>query len=326
MPSFVAHLLIAKEILSRSTLKNFSENQNFFFLGSLAPDLPYYRNVFGAAVGTFFEEKFNPDSPGFYSGYGDHFHSRTPNLFPMKMLEIIRKDKDLETENKKLAFAFGYLSHVAADHHIHSFVENYAGSFYVSGVNRKKHRTLEVYQDLFLYGKKFPGQDFFDEDFSSWFDVGPPQEEEEIQTIGPEGEPATEKRLLPKTFTYEWFKSFIQRAFFETYSLIIDDDEVEKWVKGFNSIFSPMAKIGPYHDAHKNIAKNSEEAKEFMKMFNNQETNYLAKCFIPAKELSLRYISTAGQFVASEQISDKERKKFLIQIPDADLTSPLIIL
>ncbi len=51
------------------------------------------------------------------------------------------------------------------------------------------------------------------------------------------GEPITEKGLFAKTFTYDWFRSFIQRAFLETYSSIIDDDEMEDWVKGFNSIF-----------------------------------------------------------------------------------------
>ena len=81
---------------------------------------------------------FNPDSPGIYGGWGDLFHARTPNVFPMKMLETIRKDKDPATGTQKLAFALGYLTHVAADQHIHPFVEKYAGPYYISGVNRKK--------------------------------------------------------------------------------------------------------------------------------------------------------------------------------------------
>jgi hypothetical protein len=323
MPSFAAHLLISKEVLSVLDIPKIKESQNYFLLGSLGPDLPYYGNVFGTSISTFFEEKFNPDSPGFYSGEGDYFHSRTPNLFPMKMLETIKKDKDPNTEGKKFAFGLGYLTHVAADQHIHPFVEQYAGPFYISGVNRKKHRTMEVYQDILLY-EKVTSKKFFDEDFPSWFDVGPPQKEVEIQTIGTEGEPVTEKRLLGKTFTYDWFRSFIQRAFLETYSSIIDGDEIEKWIKGFNSIFKFLKDIGPYHHAYENIEEDSEEAKEFKKMFYDGETSYLSKCFEPAKELSKGYILSANKFFASKQISDSERNEFLTKIPDADLTSPLV--
>jgi hypothetical protein len=323
MPSFAAHLLISKEVFSALDIPKIKESQNYFLLGSLGPDLPYYGNVFGTSISTFFEEKFNPDSPGFYSGEGDYFHSRTPNLFPMKMLETIRKDKYPNTEGKKFAFGLGYLTHVAADQHIHPFVEQYAGPFYVSGVNRKKHRTLEVYQDILLY-ENVTGKKFFDEDFPSWFDVGPPQKEVEIQTIGTEGEPITEKRLLAKTFTYDWFRSFIQRAFLETYSSIIDGDEIEKWTKGFNSIFKLFKSIGPYHDADKNIEEDSEEAKEFIRMFYGEETNYLLKCFDPAKELSKKYISVANVFFNSSHVSDNERNEFLSQIPNADLISPLV--
>ena len=323
MPSFVAHLLIAKDVFGFSGLPDIRENLNYLSLGSLAPDLPYYRNVFGSAIGTFFEEKFNPDSPGFYSGPGDYFHSRTANLFPMKMLEVIRKDDDPEKEKQKLSFAFGYLTHVAADHHIHPFVNKYAGSFYMSGRNRKRHRMLEVYQDIFLYEEKCSGKQFFDEDFPSWFDVGPPRKETEISVAGTEG-PETEKILSPKIYTYDWLRSLIQRAFLETYSSIIEEDEVEKWVKGFNSIFKPMPNIGPYHDAYQNIKEESEEAKEFKEMFYCEGKTYLAECFEPAKKLSEAYISAAKNFFNSKHISDNERKEFLRQIPDADLTSPLV--
>jgi len=323
MPSFVVHLLISQDVLNSLDIDDIKGTRNYFLLGSLGPDLPYYRNVFGTAIGTFFEEKYNPDSPGFYSGNGDYFHAKSPNLFPMKMLEILKKDKDSKTEKEKLAFTLGYLTHVAADQHIHPLVEEYAGSFYVSGINRKRHRTLEVYQDIFLY-EKWSGKKFFEEDFPPWFDVSQPQKEVEIQTIGLEGEPKTEKILSSKIYTYDWFRSFIQRAFFETYGVIIDGDEIEKWVKGFNSIFNPMPKIGPYHDANKNIEKGTEEAKEFKDMFYGEETNYLSKCFEPAKKLSGRYVSIAKKFFASQEISDNERREFLTQIPDADLTSPLM--
>jgi hypothetical protein len=327
MPSFVAHLLISKEVFSALDIPKIKGSQNYFLLGSLGPDLPYYRNVFGTAISTFFEEKYNPDSPGFYSGDGDYFHSRTPNLFPMKMIEVVRKDKDSNTESQKLAFTLGYLTHVASDQHIHPFVEKFSGPFYLSGKSRQKHRILEVYQDLFLFKEKYPDNNFFEEDFQSWIDIGPPVKEEEEQVGGAQGSDLMkdlEKKYPTKIYTYEWFRSFIQRAFLETYSLIIDGDEIEKWTKGFASIFKPMENIGPYRDAYKNIMEVSREAEAFREMFYGEETNYLSKCFVPAKQLAEKYILVANKFFSSKYISDIERKQFLSQIHDADLTSPLV--
>ena len=162
MPAFLAHFLIAKDVFPSSGIPDTNKNLQYFLLGSVGPDLPYYSNVFGAALGTFFEEKFNSNSPGFYSGYGDFFHGRTPNVFPMKMLETTMKDKDPGTRDQKLAFTQGYHVNVASDHHIHPSVEDYAGPYYMSGTNRKKHRTFEVFEDILLYEIK-TGKKFFDE-------------------------------------------------------------------------------------------------------------------------------------------------------------------
>jgi hypothetical protein len=322
MPSFAAHLILAQEIIDFLNDPAIEENKNYFLLGSLGPDLPYYRNVFGTAIGTFFEEKYNPESPGYYSGHGDYFHSRMPNLFPMKMLEIIKKDKDEQTEKPKLAFTFGYLTHIAADQHIHPLVNNYAGSFYVSGKARKNHRTLEVYQDLFLYQNKFPHKIFFEEDFPSWIDVGPPLEEIEVKMIDLEIE--SEKKFYPKEYTFEWFRSFISRAFFEAYSILMEGEEVEKWLKGFTSVLGYLKGIGPYHNANEGIVADSKEAKEFKNMFEAEGTNYLTKYFEPAKEISNLYILAAKTFIKETQITDSQRKIFLMQVPDADLTTPLM--
>ena len=317
MPAFVAHFLIAKDVFSATGLEETEKNRQYFCLGSVGPDLPYYSNVLGTAFGTFFEEKYNPDSPGFYSSLGDYFHAKTPNHFPMKMLETIRKDKDQNTQDQKMAYALGYLTHVAADQRIHPVVEEYAGSFYVSGLNRKKHRTLEVYQDILLYGKKNPQKKFFDEDFISWFDVSPP--EEVVTSNDPSIAPLTVQKHAP-----DWFGSFIQRSFLEAYGSIMDDAEAENWIKGFTSIFRMFKDIGPYRDAYDGIEKNTPEAKDFIKKFNNQKTGYLPKCFDPSVKLSEKYILAAKDFFNSAEISDQARTQFLTDVPDADLTSPLM--
>lgn len=61
MPAFVAHFLIAKDVFQAETL--LQENEKFFVLGSVGPDLPYYRNVFGSAVVEFFEDRYNTLGP-----------------------------------------------------------------------------------------------------------------------------------------------------------------------------------------------------------------------------------------------------------------------
>jgi hypothetical protein len=317
MPAFVAHFLIAKDVFSITGLEDTEKNQQYFCLGSVGPDLPYYSNVVGTAFGTFFEEKYNPDSPGFYSSLGDYFHAKTPNLVPMKLLETIRKDKDKSNQDQKLAYALGYLTHMAADQRIHPVVEEYAGPFYVSGLNRKKHRILEVYQDILLYGNKNPGNKFFDEGFISWFDISPPKEV--VTSNDPSIAPLTVQKIAP-----DWFGSFIQRSFLEAYGSIIDGDEAEKWIKGFTSIFRMFEGVGPYHDAYDDIEKNTPEAKDMVSRFNAKKTGYLLKCFDPAVELSKKYIAAANNFFQSKEISDQTRAGFLSSVPDADLTGPLM--
>ena len=311
--------MIAKDAFAASGLPDTEQNRCYFLLGSVGPDLPYYRDVFGTAIGTFFEEMFNPDSPGTYGGWGDFFHARTPNVFPMKMLETIRKDKDSLTETQKRAFALGHLTHVAADQHIHPHVELYAGPYYVSGANRKKHRTLEVYEDILTYEKK-TGKKFFDEDFQPWFDVAV---REKVETFEPYVGPQTEERIA--AYAPAWLTAFIQRAFLEAYGTILAGDEAEKWLKGFRSIFPKLKGIGPYHDAYQSIGgSSSSEAMECIAFFNDQD--YIGKCFGPAVERAMSYMKAANQFYGSKQISETERSTFLGAVADADLTSPLVAL
>ncbi len=317
MPAFVAHFLIAKDVFLATDLKDTEENRKYFCLGSVGPDLPYYSNVLGTAFGTFFEEKYNPEAPGFYSNIGDYFHARTPNVFPMKMLETIRKDKHPETQDQKLAYALGYLTHMAADQCIHPLVEDYAKAFYISGLNRQNHRTLEVYQDILIYKKKNPDNKFFDEDFISWFDISLPR-------VTAPGDDPSRMDLTPQKYSPDWLGSFIQRSFFEAYGTITDGFEMENWIKGFTSIFRMFKDIGPYRDANDGIEKNTPDAKDFVKRFNNPKTNYLSKCFDPSVELSKKYIAAANNFFQSKEISDQTRAGFLSSVPDADLTGPLM--
>jgi hypothetical protein len=317
MPAFITHFLVAKDVFSSSGLADTDQNRRYFLLGSVGPDLPYYRNVFGTAIGTFFEETFNPNSPGIYTGWGDLFHARTPNLFPLKMIETIRKDNDQATETQKLAFALGYLTHVAADQHIHPHVNAYAGPYYASGVNRKNHRTLEVYEDILVYEMK-SGKKFFSEDFLSWFDVSV---RETVEIVEPYVGPRTEERLA--SYVPVWLSSFIQRAFMEAYGTILDGKEVEKWVGGFASIFPMLKGIGPYHDACESMEGTpSDEAKKCIDFFANHD--YTGQCFTPATARAVTYMAAATRLHASQQITETKKRVFLRTVADADLTSPLV--
>lgn len=319
MPAFIAHFLIARNAFPRELPR---DTLPHFLLGSVSPDLPYYRNVLGSAVGEFFEEKFNPDSPGLYTGYGDYFHARTPNLFPMKMLETIRKDKDPATQGRKLAYALGHLTHIAADQHIHPFVEQYAGSYYVSGPNRRKHRTIEVYEDVLLYDKIIHN-DFRREDFPSWFDISEQKMEERVEGIGPTLPPQTRTIVTP-VVAPAWFRSFIQRSFFESYSLLLEDEEPQKWVAGFRSIFKFLTGVGPYHDALGELEENdSAEAREMKDWFNGSH-NYVDDWFEPATRIAAKYVQAGMEFFESGRISEAERGRFLSAVSDADLTGPLV--
>jgi hypothetical protein len=214
------------------------------------------------------------------------------------------------------------LTHVAADQHIHPFVEEYAGPYYQSGTCRKRHRLIEVYQDILLYEKN-TGNDFAQMDFRSWFDISE-QKSEETQIVDRTGNTRTET-VTTKVLTPYWFDSFIQRAFLETYSSVIDGGEAEKWVKGFDSIFGFLNSIGPYHDALKNLKDaGSQEAQEMKDWFDGVKHDYVSACFKPAKEIAAKYVSAGMEFFQAAGISDREREKFLAAVPDADLTSPLI--
>jgi hypothetical protein len=322
MPAFITHLLISRDSdFDALSIKAIAEKKNYFSLGSLGPDLPYYRNVFGSAIGTFFEERFNSKSSGFYLGHGDYFHSRTPNIFPMKLLEVILKDNKQKGDDNnlsKLAFAYGYLTHMAADFIFHPYVNSIAGSYYLMVDNARKHRNVEVCLDRFILENQFQKK-MFEEDFASWIDIAPPPEKKPEMTadITADGHQSTYKE-----YSQGWFWSFIQRAFLESYSVLIEGKEIEEWVSGFNSVLDSYSSIGPYRDLMDK--KGSELAnlyKEYSANFKKEKVPVLYQSVI---ELAKKFIQAAEEFIKTSRITNAERNKFLDIVPDDDLTAPLM--
>lgn len=315
MPAFITHLIISRDIEEKNN------NQNFFSLGSLGPDLPYYRNVFGAAISAFFEERFNSKSAGFYLGHGDYFHSRTPNIFPLKLLETIRKDdllKNDENKKGKFAFACGYLTHMAADLIFHPYVNSLAGSYYLFVENAIKHRNIEICLDRFIFENKFPENKLFDQDFLSWVKINTEPEKDEIRPPDPLLGDTEKIKFVENTMS--WFRSFIQRAFLESHSIIIDGDDIEKWVSGFFSVLKNYKSIGPYRDIAK---RNSTLDKLYRDLKIQFERNKVLDLYSSTIDLSKKFIKEAEAFINSPKISSVERDEFLIQVPDNDLTAPL---
>ena len=69
-----------------------------------------------------------------------------------------------------LAFACGYLTHIAADQVVHPFVNSIAGPYYASHKNRRTHREVEVYQDVALYAT-VEGGDLMEARPNAWCDL-----------------------------------------------------------------------------------------------------------------------------------------------------------
>jgi hypothetical protein len=321
MPAFITHLLISRDPdFDALGIQAITDQKNFFSLGSLGPDLPYYGNVFGSAISTFFEERFNSKSSGFYLGHGDYFHSRTPNIFPMKLLEVIQKDNKQNGDDNNLskrAFAYGYLTHMAADFIFHPYVNSIAGSYYLMVNNARKHRNVEVCLDRFVLENQFKKK-MFEEDLASWIDIAPPEKKPEMTAdITADGHQATYKEYSPG-----WFLSYIQRAFLESYSVLIEGKEIEEWVSGFNSVLHSYDSIGPYHDL---MDKKGSELASLYKDYNAKfKKDKVLEYYQSVIELAKNFILAAEAFLKASPISKIERDTFLAVVPDDDLTAPLL--
>jgi len=198
MPANVAHMLIAHK-----ALKNLQKNEDkklagfarildnasgseryqaYMNLGSLGPDLYYYTSLAKGIKDILIDGYFQAKA---VTPWAYHLHSNQPNVFVLKLIEIVFSDVvrqgkrvKLDVDDyRKLAYIAGHLSHIAADQIIHPLVNRIAGPYYKDGKNRKTHREAEVYQDYFLYQEVYRLEDksgaryeFFKQNFRRWSD------------------------------------------------------------------------------------------------------------------------------------------------------------
>ena len=331
MPANVTHMLIAHKALQTLKAKGIDEFTQFaevlddaskgrnykayVNLGSLGPDLYYYAKM-SSSVKDMLKEGF-VQAKG-VTPWSYHLHSYKPNVFPLKLVEIlfsdvVRKDGQVELDDndkRKLAYVAGHLTHIAADQIIHPVVNSVAGPYYREGQNRKKHRECEVFQDYFLYEEVYRLEEksgtkysFFEQDFRRWADC---------------------VRGLTTTNTEEWFRYFLQRGFVETYGACPSEEDIENSVDNLLLTLRVCQKIGPYKTAHQEYRRDGEKSKMYQEYIKN--VDYI-KYYRLAVELAVIYLIALYEvYVMLEQgkdFTDKHKRRFLKIVSDADLSCPL---
>ena len=312
MPASIAHMLISKEcrkrLLNRDRYTGFSRildrHKTYMELGSVGPDLPYYENAAAAVLNLLLDRS---DKPMGVDQWSYQLHSKNPNIFPLKMIEIAWRESDLNApewdteDDQKFAFICGFLTHIAADQIIHPIVNKIAGPYYKGSpdVNhRELHRKCEVYQDVVVFHEMNPEKDLMKEQPNLWCDISPNS----------------------SANTPVWFRYFMQKAFVEAHSVAPEEDSVENWVDGMLQSLRVITNFGPYVGASQDFREQGINSPDYKQYYG--EVDYLSY-LEQAVELGLIYIQTAFELYRVNHLADEEREFFLDVVQDADLSSPL---
>ena len=309
MPASIAHMLLSqlcrKSLLSRERYQEFTvileKHKTYMELGSVGPDLPYYENAAKATLNLLLDRS---DKPMGVDQWSYQLHSKHPNVFPLKMIEIAWRESNLnieeweEDDDQKFAFICGFLTHIAADQIIHPWVNQIAGPYYKGGDHRERHRECEVYQDVVIYQEVFPGKDLLDDRPNAWCDLN----------SGFGGN------------TPVWFRYFLQKAFVEAHSVAPAESSIEDWVDGFLLTLRGLNNVGPYVKAARDFRERGQESANYKQFY--QDIDYFSR-FSEAVELGCIYIQTAFELYNVKHLANEERHFFLRAVQDADLSAPL---
>lgn len=310
MPASIAHMLISRKVREELAKidsynefsKDLQENQRYMELGAVGPDLPYYESILKDTYDILTDRS---DKPMAVDQWSYQLHSKSPNIFPLKLIEIAWREANPdfeeweEDDRQKFAFTCGFLTHMAADQIIHPLVNEVAGPYYKSGDHRKIHRECEVYQDVVIYQKLNQGKSLLDEEFFYlWCDPN--------EGSGDHTEP--------------WFRYFLQKAFVEAHSIMPEEKAIEHWVSGIIFTLKGLNKFGFYVDASKDFSTTGADSENYKRFYG--EMNY-EKFFQDAIDLALIYVKTAFALYNIDHLSEDERQFFLRVVQDADLSAPL---
>jgi hypothetical protein len=308
MPASIAHMLISQKV--REKLQDFTDDEfnallqthkNYMDLGALGPDLPYYESMVRAGYNLLLDRS---DKPMGVDQWSYQLHSKDPNVFPLKMIEITWREADPDVEEwdpddqRKFAFICGFLSHMAADQIIHPLVNRIAGPYYKAGDHREIHRECEVYQDVIMFGRLNGGADLMDDSPHERCDLTPGYGDN----------------------TPVWFRYFLQKAFVEAHSVAPSEANIEDWVDGLLFTLRGLNNFGPYTKAARDLAHNGPQSPKYQQYF--EKPGY-EKLFNDAVELSVFYVRAAFILYNLTELSSRERDFFRRVVQNADLSAPL---
>ncbi|MDD1676780.1 MAG: zinc dependent phospholipase C family protein [Methanomicrobiales archaeon] len=317
LPGSVAHMLIFEDVVSGFEKDNeydddfvrmLKENINYGRLGSLGPDLPTYEGVLRTAY-SFLTSGYNEPAP--LEKWSGQLHNKSPNVFPLKMIEIAWRETDLDEPEwdaiakKQWAFIIGFLTHMAADQMIHPYINKIAGQYYRLKENRLKHMECEVYQDVVVFNNKFR-KSILGEKLENWMDI---------------------RAESGKTEPY--FRIFLQKSFIEAHAIYPSDAEIESWVRGLLFVYKYVKWIGlPFKNADNDFQKNKENSvkyKEYWLSTSLTKNKSYEDYYKNAVELATIYAQAAYHLYEINHIDfkDKHRSQFLKIVINADLSNPL---
>lgn len=318
MPANMAHFFIAETALDKYRLevgkndgfgKILGIYKNFFLLGSIGPDIPNYKTIKIIKRILKKQELWRPVE---VDGWSYLFHSVKPNEMAAALFNIIMKDTQSREWDirgySRLAFATGWLCHIATDRIIHPYVNAYAGNYYASVDNTKKHMHCEVEQDIWCYAHykgngKIDG--FFNEEPEKWIELKYHTETKKFDSDEEEA------------FIY-----YLIRAIAEGYSVIVDKDEVKAWLDGIRFAIGKMDDIGPIRSMAKKCRGEDMETLE-LSLSECVTEDFIKKGIPKAEDECYRMIKLAKDiFRREEPLAGEMRKNFLEEVGDADLTNP----
>jgi len=337
MPASLAHMLIAQRVRNRLLKDNdaqvaefaadvLAKHPKYMELGSLGPDIPY----FGP------KSLVNPHKPIGVDQWSYQLHSKSPNVFPLRMIELLWRESDPrvemwgESDKCKLAFICGYLTHIAADQVIHPLVNFVAGPYYQSHEARDEHRTCEIHQDVYLLAEQnhqgtLTSKQFRSTQFHSHCDI---RCDGDVLHGG------------ASTLGYDEFLFFLQKAFVESHAVEPSVNFLKRRVLFLRWALQLCQRQSWYKTAHVNLfddkgilQEHAEQLDRYIllkqvadnKMFIRLSQG--KKCYMDfvdeATELAGVYIRAAHLLCDAPRLDDDLRGAFRKVVMNSDLGFPL---
>lgn len=296
MPTTMVHTTFIEELgredrieaSLRSTIARHPEQAR---LGAIFPDLQYYENFFRLLTRYLLKLPL-PFSPWSYL-----FHAKAPATLGRTFLEVLKKEPVKENLEPKLAFIAGYFSHLALDTMLHPPVWTLTQREGHSDLHAKEiHTICERYQGLFyhqqIYGYDITGSSFL---------------REKMRLL-----PAGHRRLDGALY------HLFQKACLEVFSRYPSQRQFHNWIRGIQLyariLSTPLGKVEGLRGRESSLRH---------RYFENETFSFLEH-YQKANEVAIVYLNAAYRYWQEEEIFEEIRRGFLEQIPNVDLSYPLV--